>query len=214
MYKYCIYDIIQEFWKHCRKNYSDYISGKRKIFHICCWYHVDLGAVLWSDIIITLESLWILLRSVLQLSSPMEVLSKAISCLVFFCLVRAVTPVCSRCDGFEASSLAGNLTIVNRTLVGYELYDVDVEHIVYCVDACIEECRCMSFNFKWLQTQGGRHQCQLNSERKDTNMSALVVKPGHGYHDLQTKVRTTCNVLLATDLSMFSACSVERRIDI
>ena len=108
---------------------------------------------------------------------------------VLLCLVVQVSSICFRCHDFGTSILSGNLTLENRTFVGYELSTLQVEHFLGCFDACIVDCRCMSINWKKDPSkQGGGHQCQLNSERKDANLTALVEKPGHSYHDIETTV--------------------------
>ena len=106
---------------------------------------------------------------------------------VIICLVGKINSICSRCHDFGASSVTGNLTYENRTLVGCELLTFTVKHFLECFDACIVDCRCMSFNWERLQ-EGGGHQCQLNSETKDMKLSALIGKPGHSYHDIETTV--------------------------
>ena len=120
--------------------------------------------------------------------ASMQVLSRYLSFLVVLCLVSEASLGCSRCRDFLASSNAGNLTVTDHSLAGYELKMMEVENFLACFDACIEDCLCMSFNFKKNPTQGERHQCQLSSEKKDTNLTALVDKPGTSYHDIQATV--------------------------
>ena len=121
----------------------------------------------------------------------MKLLSKCYSLLILLCLVSEVFLLCSRCHDFLASTIAGNLTVTDHSLVGYELNTVDVENFLVCFDACVVHCLCMSFNFNKNPTQGKGHQCQLNSEKKDANLTALVDKPGTSYHDIQATVSKT-----------------------
>ena len=132
----------------------------------------------------------------------MKVLSKCYSFLILLCLVSEVFLRCSRCHDFLASTIAGNLTVTDHSLVGYEMNTVAVENFLMCFDACVVNCLCMSFNFKKNATQGERHQCQLNSEKRDTNLTALVKKPGTSYHDIQATVSKTKRRVKRRDLSL------------
>ena len=113
---------------------------------------------------------------------------RGLICFAFLSFVSEVSCICSSCHDFRASNVTGHLTLENRTLVGYELLALQVEHFLACFDACVVDCRCMSFNWEKNPKQGGGHKCQLNSETKDVNLIALVEKPGHSYHDIETIV--------------------------
>ena len=116
-------------------------------------------------------------------------LRKGFSCLVLLSLVSKLSSICTRCHiDFRASNVTGHLTLENRSLVGYGISTLQAEHFLECFDACIEDCRCMSINWEKSPKQGVGHQCQLNSENKDTDVSALVEKPGHSYHDIEETV--------------------------
>ena len=127
-------------------------------------------------------------QNLLSLDKMDQRFSRGYQYLVFLCLVAEVSLICSRCHDFGASSEAGHLTLVNRTLEGYNLSTIQVEHFLECFDACIVDCRCLSFNWEKNPSQGAEHQCQLNFETKDTNASLLFEKPGHSYHDIETTV--------------------------
>ena len=120
--------------------------------------------------------------------ASMKVLSRCFTFLVPLCLVSEVLLGCSRCPSFLAPTIAGDLIVMDCSLVGYELNKLDVEDYRACIVACMKNCLCMSFNFKTNPTQGERNQCQLNWERRDTNLTALINKPGTSYHDIQAMV--------------------------
>ena len=109
---------------------------------------------------------------------------------------------CSRCHDFLASCIAGDLTVTDHSLAGHGLNMIEVVDFAACIDTRIENCLCMSVNFKKNPTQGERHQCQLNSEKKEANLTALVKKPGTSYHDIQATVSKTKRRVKRRDLSL------------
>ena len=83
--------------------------------------------------------------------------------------------------------------VENSELVGHVFHQSStVNTIPHCHSRCVDDCRCLSFNYK--ENHGGK-VCELNSRSHFTNPNSLKHSPGSRYYNLRReqtkKVRPT-----------------------
>ena len=108
------------------------------------------------------------------------------SILSFSFLIVSSSSSCSRCRGYAVELFAGQYTLKEQYLKGYNFTSMFVTAKNECVLSCIEDfCQCASINFKESQEKDGTHHCELNYEtRSSTNNNSLVPKKDNLYMDL------------------------------
>ena len=73
--------------------------------------------------------------------------------------------------------------VENSELVGHVFHQSStVKTIPHCHSRCVDDCRCLSFNYK--ENHGGK-VCELNSRSHFTNPNSLKHSPGSRYYNLR-----------------------------
>ena len=80
----------------------------------------------------------------------------------------------------------------NSELVGHVFHQSStVNRIPHCHSRCVDDCRCLSFNYK--ENKGG-NVCELNSRSHFTNPNSLKHSPGSRYYNLRREqTKQVCN---------------------
>ena len=80
--------------------------------------------------------------------------------------------------------------VQDSEFVGQVFYNSAKINPIQCYSRCIQDCRCLSINYK---EKGDREYCELNEGNHFTNESSLRYSPGSSYYVLRrehfTKVK-------------------------
>ena len=98
--------------------------------------------------------------------------------VVFSCIdeIRATCP--------KPPSLNDKLK-VDTKLWGYSIYEIPILSLYQCVDACLRETRCKSFNFKRKQKDEDKALCELNDTQWSSDINIILEKKtGWDYYDV------------------------------
>ena len=70
--------------------------------------------------------------------------------------------------------------IIGSVLAGHVISKSHVSSRIDCTFECLSDQRCALYNYE--EGDGELHDCELNSESKETKPLNLIVKPGYSYY--------------------------------
>ena len=77
--------------------------------------------------------------------------------------------------------------VQDSEFVGHVFHNSVTLNPIQCYTWCIQDCRCLSFNYK---ENNEEKYCELNEENHFTNQSSLKHSPGSTYRILRREVRS------------------------
>lgn len=81
--------------------------------------------------------------------------------------------------------------IIDSVLVGHVISASQVPTRIDCAFECLSSLRCVSYNYE----EGNKvlHECELNSERKESKSDNFTGKAGYSYYGTKENVSNSCS---------------------
>ena len=64
----------------------------------------------------------------------------------------------------------------------------NITEIWQCLDACVKDCRCLSYNMRSPPHDGLQPLCELNSVERANDPHSLKTRPGFVYYDIEADI--------------------------
>ena len=93
--------------------------------------------------------------------------------------------------GAACSQRAGFTTLYHEAIQNKALFNHVFKSLtntidrVECFQACVGDCRCMSYNFQENPSVDGTRHCELNSADYKSDTFALMIRAGFAYYDIR-----------------------------
>ena len=102
--------------------------------------------------------------------------------------VCSTLPVHLTSRGINRLSIANYVIVhvIDYSLVGHVISSTQVPSRIDCGFNCLDEQRCVSYNYK--EGEKVFHDCELNSESKETRSSDLTERTNYSYYGLRKSV--------------------------
>ncbi len=81
--------------------------------------------------------------------------------------------------------------IIGSVLAGHVISSSQVPSRIDCTFECLNDQRCASYNYE--EGNKALHECELNSESKETKPSNLTGKEGYSYYGTGKNVSNSCS---------------------
>ena len=131
----------------------------------------------------------------LKMSQKLLVIFAAI-----FLTSKGCKAYCSECIGFHEDG--GETVKQNQSLSGHVLESfLGLTSSSQCFYRCVDDCRCMSFNFQVASSGNGSQLCEKNSVDAFSHPEAMEKRSGFAYHGIKLSPQSKVNL---TDLGIIN----------
>ena len=109
-------------------------------------------------------------------------------CAVIFLILVPVLEVKGSCSAGKCEKISLDVhqdAVQDSEFVGHVFYNSVMLNPVQCYTWCIQDCRCLSLNYKENNDRPKITDCELNEGSHFTNKSSLKHSPGSRYYILR-----------------------------
>ena len=124
-------------------------------------------------------------------------------CAVMFLLLLAILEVKGACLTGNCQKISLDVyrdAVQDSEFVGHVFHNSDTLNPIQCYMKCIQDCRCLSLNYK---ENNDQKYCELNEGNHFTNKSSLKHSPGSRYYILRRSYGSEVIIPLLFDIFKF-----------